>query len=161
MSLFKPDPPYVLNEQVKLIRLVGLDGTVCRIRSRIILRLSLAHARLRTREHFPETKICITANGALERRLTVDPPELLDPRLRAGPPKSSRGGYYFSAGQVTQSGTKRSTRSAGRARSGWSSTGRFRITLIRRAGSIRAEIYGKAESAPCVPEGFTTTMSLS
>ena len=69
-------------------RLVGLDGTVCRIRLRSNLRLSLAHVRLRAREHFPETKNCISANGALGRRLTVDPSELLDPPVAPGPPRN-------------------------------------------------------------------------
>jgi hypothetical protein len=118
-------------------RLIGLDGTVCRIRLRRIPGLGLARGRLRTREHransasteakngrsplssgtfeggvisrvaadmtrtasaalsmraflviFPETKNCISAKGAFQRRLTVDPSELLDPPVAPGPPRN-------------------------------------------------------------------------
>ena len=56
---------------------------------------TLARGRLRARyqcgagfpDHFPETKNCISTNDALERRLTIDSSELLDPRSRQGRPE--------------------------------------------------------------------------
>ena len=56
-------------------------------------------------------------------------------RARAAP-KSSRGRHRFLAGRIPRSGMRRSTRSAGRAHSDWSSTGRFRITLIRENSEL-------------------------